>query len=905
MLGYPECQAVNAPLNHGNLKNLNDGVTHFMGCVRSSDKASFRQNPNLGHFYPKLEQRIRDEEARIQEVREILEIQEINSDKEKIFAKFRVTLETWVEENTNLPTRKFPAPKLPNTNSEILKEREEAFLLQDLKVNAVYFRKTGNGENSYPAPYDHPDLLPEKFPDQKIPLDQFLQNDSEHNPLMWKCNEDMIRYFHIPANNMEWEAISRYYNEGKPDLGIPYRKQLQGEQKSKTSMLLSRQYWRGLQHGGRPDLPTHTCHMRPRCCPISTDPHNLEPQPRNLVLFMPYMHWETNRRRSRAAEVIRMHGSKPNRWSPFGDVMTDLSHPVGIITDNHTISEDCSEQVKTWLQRRHTGPMPRKITHHMKKDDGMSHLGRILLLAASIYEAMDAYADEKLIEKYLTSQPPLHYRRTLDQFFYWTLRDTRSRDMDQVVYRETAVRPRLLHQEHFKKDLEKEKDKVCPQCTENVRKVPRVVMVDQLWMWILDENTIITCFPKRWGRNKPDPSAVQKCIRTRLRSARIDEVRSVYDLAILIIDQCSRVFFDRTQPSDLQPHVMDSFANAIGRVTNKQTIAFHQFWECTRLASRRYNCHHLPDNGTAKKSQNVLLDINPEGELLREINDILDEIFIMKQVKSQELAVIKAFYKNFSKILYPAIRQEIASDHQLQDDHLTVATSTSRSVSPGPSRSSERSVSIDSNGWTRSSGVELIDGIETQLSDLNDLTEAAENARDGLKDLLTLKQQQASIVEARESVKQGEETLKQGRAIILLTCVTLCFLPLSFFTGFFGMNVQELTGDPPLELYRYSEVLKLMLPISFVIIIGSLLIAFSKLIRASLSQDIHEKQKKEMNKMKAAAIKISLVTKAKTIDKQKGGFVKAPIGVLRGRSLHKHQLLTDVEMANGATQVGN
>jgi hypothetical protein len=46
----------------------------------------------------------------------------------------------------------------------------------------------------------------------------------------------------------------------------------------------------------------------------------------------------------------------------------------------------------------------------------------------------------------------------------------------------------------------------------------------------------------------------------------------VYDLAIIILDQCSRVFFDRTQPTDLQPQVMDSFANAIGKVVSDPMV---------------------------------------------------------------------------------------------------------------------------------------------------------------------------------------------------------------------------------------------------------------------------------------------------------------------------------------------
>jgi len=65
---------------------------------------------------------------------------------------------------------------------------------------------------------------------------------------------------------------------------------------------------------------------------------------------------------------------------------------------------------------------------------------------------------------------------------------------------------------------------------------------------------------------RPDPSAVQKCIRTRIAAARDDEIRSIYDLGMIIIDQCSRVFFDRTQSIDMQPQVMDSFGNAIGKV---------------------------------------------------------------------------------------------------------------------------------------------------------------------------------------------------------------------------------------------------------------------------------------------------------------------------------------------------
>jgi len=39
-----------------------------------------------------------------------------------------------------------------------------------------------------------------------------------------------------------------------------------------------------------------------------------------------------------------------------------------------------------------------------------------------------------------------------------------------------------------------------------------------------------------------------------------------------------------------------------------------------------------------------------------------------------------------------------------------------------------------------------------------------------------LKQQQASVVQAREAVRQAEETLRQGRSIMLFTVITIIFV---------------------------------------------------------------------------------------------------------------------------------
>lgn len=49
---------------------------------------------------------------------------------------------------------------------------------------------------------------PDEFPNQKIPIDELLYSeDRARNPLMKECPGGMIRYFHLPANNMSWVEV--------------------------------------------------------------------------------------------------------------------------------------------------------------------------------------------------------------------------------------------------------------------------------------------------------------------------------------------------------------------------------------------------------------------------------------------------------------------------------------------------------------------------------------------------------------------------------------------------------------------------------------------------------------------------------------------------------------------------
>jgi Mg2+ and Co2+ transporter CorA len=79
-----------------------------------------------------------------------------------------------------------------------------------------------------------------------------------------------------------------------------------------------------------------------------------------------------------------------------------------------------------------------------------------------------------------------------------------------------------------------------------------------------------------------------------------------------------------------------------------------------------------------------------------------------------------------------------------------------------------------------------------------------------LKDLLDLKQQQASIIEATYALKRADESVSQGRSIMLFTIITIIFLPLSFMTSVFGMNASDFstpTGGNSMSLGKQFKLL--------------------------------------------------------------------------------------------------
>lgn len=99
---------------------------------------------------------------------------------------------------------------------------------------------------------------------EKYTIEDFLKVKGKN---ISSKQDGKIRYYHLPANNMDWieKFMARYY--GEVDV-IDYNDwQLSTTSRKGASNVLRREFWAGQQHGSAVD-PVHARHMRSKLCII-------------------------------------------------------------------------------------------------------------------------------------------------------------------------------------------------------------------------------------------------------------------------------------------------------------------------------------------------------------------------------------------------------------------------------------------------------------------------------------------------------------------------------------------------------------------------------------------------------------------------------------------------------------
>ncbi|KAK4129666.1 hypothetical protein N657DRAFT_562601 [Parathielavia appendiculata] len=422
--------------------------------------------------------------------------------------------------------------------------------------------------------------------------------------------------------------------------------------------------------------------------------------------------------------------------------------------------------------------------------------------------------EAQLLRGYLDSKQvkPVHCRRTLDQFSYYMLNSTEARDKGQVAYR-WARNPAV--------------------CAEPKNRP--IVMVDQLWLWAFHDGTVITSSPNTW--NGQEEFNFSNVVVRELRYNKDRQIiKSVEDLLHLIL-KTSVDFFQRKGPANFQFH--ECFQSSINNVSEKQGRLFNNF----RNTTQKLHIGAL-EPVERKREIEFLFSLDQETELLVEIMDIQDELTIVKTILAQQHDVLEKLLRLYPKkvdedadeeIRAPALSGGLGKGELMVLQNLVQLLKDQTAVGPdgsGPSPMTPRPSfrdTLQAGGLSAQDGqllrgsrpkgkekeaeqaratalpvkktnilqnrdlmYETIGIVENNMRIITDMLAYAEK----LENLLDLKQKHANGWEARFAREGSEESQRQGNIILVFTLVTVVFLPLSFITSFFALDIDIFPKSP-------------------------------------------------------------------------------------------------------------
>ncbi|ROW01877.1 hypothetical protein VMCG_05611 [Cytospora schulzeri] len=472
----------------------------------------------------------------------------------------------------------------------------------------------------------------------------------------------------------------------------------------------------------------------------------------------------------------------------------------------------------------------------------------------------DTLKELQVIWEYLGHDPPINCRRTLDQYRYPSLHDTRARDDDQMLYKmtkekvqssdtgqENVSRPvsrgdcRAYTQwdddealgdekEDDHQDMEPDSEFVDSDADLDLNDGilnGNVLMVDQLWLWVIDTTSLITFFPSREGNPMEGPLYQQADLRDSIfNEVNADLTRrceSALDLAALAVLHAVSVLIDRSSHPNLE--IFRIFEEAVSILTEKMTSSLKRF------RSLGYKDKYGADEDADLKTSSIRARHKREDEraerenrdntsALLELRDIEDELSTLKHLfeeQEEQINMMLTIYSNYGSLDANSSNQNLLG----RSYPVSGSIDSNRTSAPPPTPSS-----LTNNGRTFLN--EALAKLKSYRTQAEDMIKRVETTRHDFDKLLEMIQRQAQIDEVRLSRQQADLASAQNRSVMIFTIFTVLFLPLSFFTSLFGMNTFEWGGSGNLPLRTIGSI---ALPASVFLIIVTLVAAWSISVR--------------------------------------------------------------------------
>jgi hypothetical protein len=466
-----------------------------------------------------------------------------------------------------------------------------------MAATEMYFDSHTLTEKHLPRHFSIRDAIYGKKPLQRM-LDDTRSRDIS--------DELVCRWYHLPANNMVWvEDLFRNRFNMHPTV---WSEQVRDSQ------------W---PHG--------------RCIIPHTAQFTNESGESVLAICMPYVSYEDNYRQRLVSDTVRHQvTSTQSKWNTIskGELLQSSDSPDarGVLPD---LAPQVDPTTPSTPEHRRPSSANEPLHNGFGSDNPVSAPSRSRGVSpespydsdddldASVSDGGSSQAaanrlskeEEKLVRVYLHHSPPLHVRRTLDQYYYYMLEDTRERDADQVVTRWARKHGKPHH---------------------------NILMVDQLWIWVIkgsggQPDRVVSCFPEREGHGSGFLDDLQRNVLHHNADKR-QPITTSADLVARIVTTCSDIF-GWSQEAELV-RFLHIFEATVGRVGEGEIRLRNTFDQSSE------NLHHLDDNHFDYEKEKdklliVMLDVRPVMALLKEAKDIRDEINIIVHVLTEQRRLLE------------------------------------------------------------------------------------------------------------------------------------------------------------------------------------------------------------------------------------------------------------------------
>ncbi|CAD6442463.1 4cecb410-8850-4ae9-86e2-1cd6439bea72 [Sclerotinia trifoliorum] len=379
------------------------------------------------------------------------------------------------------------------------------------------------------------------------------------------------------------------------------------------------------------------------------------------------------------------------------------------------------------------------------------------------------HLDSDKSTKERNSREVIHEPITLDQYYYPTIANTSARDNDQVLSK-------------FLQSKRKQHEGVKQLGTMTKKKI---LIVNQLWIWIIDEKTIITATSEKFNQNSSqsiqlDPKSSGGLLQTALNNilngeakGRFERATTAHSVMELLLGAATGSFMDPSVEifNEKSKGPIEIFRESIRDVADKENSLFRDFLRGLHEAEKKKG--QLPDEevdpnspATRPASLNRYHVISSETELLDMIRDIRDELHMLSSLaEDQEFVWKQAFATN-----------------NLMNLNFYTPTDIKK--------------------------------------DLKNMLSEADKTENYINNLLDLRQAEFGRLQAYDSAKQSN-------IIFIFTIITIIFLPLSFLTSLFALDVSDFPHESGSVKYKAWWLFPILLGATALVSIPTIILAWN------------------------------------------------------------------------------